>query len=191
MVALIYKLGSLWANSEACPRIKDSVKNGWNDLLKEWNTDDSLPLFVRKGSLARGSEIMHATGRKIIPTDNSPAQWACSLALRGKVPTILEIHDWFSKDEIPVSFAHKSIEREQRQYHCTLGKNGINDSGWKLCHIKPVGQKNRASLDLVDIDRLKQSFFDLLSPSNYFLIPKRWGGLGEVPEFIDGFVGCR
>ncbi len=189
MDTLIHKLGSTWASSEACPRITENVKDAWNKLLNDWSADDSLPLLIRKSSLVRGSELRHASSRKIIPTDNSPAQWACGLALRGKVPTITEIHDGFIKDEIPVSFAHKKNEREQRRYHCTLGKYGINKAGWKLCHINPVGQKSQARLETVEIEILKQSFFDLLSPSNYFLVPINWSGLGEVQEFIDGFLG--
>ena len=189
MDTLIHKLGSTWASSEACPRVTENVKYAWNKLLNDWIADDFLPLLIRKSSLVGGSELRHASGRKIIPTDNSPAQWACGLALRGKVPTIAEIHDGFVKDKIPVSFAHKKNEREERRYHCTLGKHGINKAGWKLCHVNPVGQKSRTPLEAVEIKRLKQAFFDLLSPSNYFLLPINWGGLGETQEFIDGFLG--
>lgn len=189
MDTLIHKLGSMWANSDACPRVAENVKDAWNKLLTDWIADDSLPLLIRKTSLVRGSELRHDSGRKIIPADNSPAQWACGLALRGKVPTITEIHEGFVRDEIPVSFAHKTKEREHRRYHCTLGKYSINNAGWKLCHINPVGQNSKASLETVEIEILKKSFFDLLSPSNYFLLPIKRGGLGEVQEFIDGFLG--
>lgn len=191
MDTLIHKLGSKWANSDACPRVAENIKDAWDKLLNDWGADNSLPLLIRKTSLVRGSELRHAGGRTIIPTDNSPAQWACSLALRGKVPTITEIHEGFVRDEIPVSFAHKKNEREHRRYHCTLGKYGINKAGWKLCHINPVGQKSQAHLEAVEIEMLRKSFFDLLSPSNYFLLPINWGGLGEVQEFIDGFLGRK
>jgi hypothetical protein len=35
------------------------------------------------------------------------------------------------------------------------------------------------------LDRLVGHFCFLLKPSNHFLIPKVWSGLGELPEIID------
>lgn len=188
MSIMIHKLGLIWAGSDGCPRVAVEVVKSWNNLLNEWLSDDSLPLLVRKSSLVRGSEIKHKCGRMIIPTDNSPAQWACSLSLQGRIPTITDIHNGFDKDEIPVSFAHIRNEFDKRKYHCTLGAHSINKDRWKLCHITPVGQKSRTPLETIDIEILKRSFFDLLSPENYFLLPIKWGGLGETQEFIDGFL---
>lgn len=185
----IRQLGKLWASSPSCPRIAKTTVRAWDTLLASWRDNPSLPLLVRKASGAvRGSELIHASGRPIVPTDNSPAQWACSLALRGIVPTIEEVRAAFVSDTLPVAFAHKSHEKDRRRYHCTLGKHGINKAGWKLCHIQPVGLRGRGAITDFPIDDLKIAFYRLLSPSNYFLLPLAWGGLGEVSEFVDGFV---
>ncbi|HQG32929.1 MAG TPA: hypothetical protein PLA83_13440 [Deltaproteobacteria bacterium] len=185
---LLIRLGNLWAESNVCPQIKKEIVIAWDTVLKEWAHDDSLPLLIRKVSLVRGSEIIHSSGRRIIPADNSPAQWVCHLALMGIVPTITEIREAFLNDNIPVSFAHKKEEKDQRKYHCTLGQYTINKDGWKLCHISAVGLNDRSSLSSIDIQELKKVFFNLLSPSNYFLLPKAWGGLGETDEFIKGYL---
>lgn len=182
-------LGKLWAGSSVCPHIAPEVIEGWDELLAQWRDDQSMPLLIRKASSAvRGSELEHSTERPIVPTDNSPAQWSCSLALQGIVPKIGEVRTAFENDTLPVSFAHKKHEKTMRRYHCTLGKYGVNKAGWKLCHIKPVGLTSRSSLATVPIQDLKTAFFRLMSPSNYFLIPLKWSGLGEVPEFIDGYM---
>jgi len=191
MNSMVRELGRMWAHSDQCPRIKPGIEHSWARLLDEWVADQNLPLLVRKSSLVRGSEVIHSTGRKIVPCDNAPAQWACNLAFQGSVPTLAEVKAWFLDDSIPVSFAHKSNEKEQRKYHCTLGKFSVNKAGWKLCHIKPVGLNSRSPISQMEISELRRAFIDLLSPANYFLLPIRWGGLGEAQEFIDGFVDSR
>lgn len=184
---LLHDLGGMWHASDVRPKIESTVAAQWDQLLQEWANDRQLPLLVRKNALVRGSEINHVTGRKIVPCDNTPAQWACGLALRGHVPSIPEIRKQLSEDSLPVSFAHKKAEKEMRRYHCTLGKHTINKNGWKLCHIASVGLNTRQSLEDIDLAVLKEKFVSLLSPSNYFLLPMAWGGLGEAKEFINGF----
>lgn len=184
---LLGQLGKLWAESDACPHIKKETKTAWDDLLHAWADDSSLPLFVRKGSLVRGSEIIHSSGRAIIPTDNSPAQWACHLAFRNVVPTLQQIRDNFHEDSIPVAFAHKREEYKQRKYNKTLGSYSINRFGWQLCHFNDVGLNSRTPLERLSIDDLKKAFTYLLSPSNFFVVPKVWGGMGDTDEFIDAF----
>lgn len=187
--SLVHELGTIWAKSAICPRINENVKNAWLQLLLDWVEDKDLPLLIRKSSLVRGSELTHnSTNRKIIPTDNVPAQWVCNLALHGIIPTLSQIKNDFAIDAIPVSFAHKANETALRKYHTTLGQYSINKNGWKLCHIKSVGLASRADLKDIEISKLEQAFIDLLNPSNYFLLPISWGGLGETREFIDGFI---
>jgi len=181
----------MWAHSDLCPCIEPQIEHSWSRLLDEWVADKNLPLLVRKSSLVRGSEVIHATGRKIVPCDNAPAQWSCNLAVQGLVPTLAEIKAWFLDDAIPVSFAHKAKEKERRKYHCTLGKFSVNKAGWKLCHIKPVGLNSRTPLNDVGISELRRAFVDLLSPTNYFLLPIQWGGLGEAQEFIEGYASNK
>lgn len=183
----VRELGQAWADSEYCPKLDRKDVDGWAVLLNEWVADESLPLLVRMSSMVRGSEVVHQSGRTIIPTDNSPAQWSCNLVLRGIVPDIKDIREGFTNDAIPVSFAHKRLERYQRVYHCTLGQYGINKAGWNLCHIKAVGLNSSRPVADMELETLKQAFINLVSPANYFLLPKQWGGLGEAEEFIEGF----
>lgn len=191
MSNMVSQLGRMWAQSDLCPYVEPQVAHAWSRLLDAWVSDPELPLLVRKSSLVRGSEVIHATGRRIIPCDNAPAQWVCNLAVRGETPSIEDIKTGFESDAIPVSFAHKANEKERRKYHCTLGKFSVNKAGWKLCHIQPVGLSSRSPLSDFKIEELQQAFIKLLSPGNYFLIPMRWGGLGEVEEFIEGYSSSK
>ena len=184
---IIHQLGALWAKSPICPKVPRQTASRWASLLNKWMDDDDLPILVRKGSAVRGSEITHCSGRKIVPCDNSPAQWAYSLAIDGEVPTIDSLRHGFSSDSIPVSFAHRKEERAHRRYHCTLGKFTVNKKKWKLCHIESVGLKSRQPLAEMDLALLKKRFFLLLAPQNHFLLPLEWGGMGEAKEFISGF----
>ena len=190
MAVIVRKLGELWARNQHLPKVDPQISKGWQRLLNEWAEDASLPLLVRKGSLVRGSELRHSSGRKVVPCDNSPAQWACYLALTGNVPTCAEIRKWFSNDLIPVSFANKKTEANLRRYHCTLGSYTVNKARWKLCHIEVVGLKARTPLTEVPIEMLREKFILLLSPTNHFLLPIAWGGLGETKEFLSGFMGA-
>jgi hypothetical protein len=60
----------------------------------------------------------------------------------------------------------------------------VNNRGWKLGHIDEVGLNTQTPLSEIPIDTLKRHFCDLLKPSNHFLVPLAWAGLGEVPEII-------
>lgn len=185
----VRNLGQKWAASADCPHIAPDVSAGWDLLLQEWREDETLPLIIRKGGGVRGAELTHMKGRKIIVADNSPAQWSCHLALTGVIPKIQDIREWLEQDQIPMSFAIKTAERNQITYSQTLGNWSVNQFGWKLCHKIPVGLKTRTPLEEIGIEQLRIAFFNLLRPSNHFLLPKAWGGLGEVQEFIDGTAG--
>lgn len=187
----ITRLGRIWAASSICPRVTGRAATSWTRLLRLWADDPGIPLLVRKGSSIRGSEICHSSGRKIVPCDNSPAQWAYNLAIQGKVPSMGEIKRDFASDRIPVSFAHRKNEKKHRRYHCTLGSHTVNKKKWKLCHIEGVGLRNRQALADVDLDLLKKRFFLLMAPQNHFLLPIGWGGIGEVKEFIRGYSDFR
>jgi len=184
----IRKLGRLWATSEESPYIEPATKTAWNSLLREWSDDSSIPLLVRRNSTVCGSLVGHISGRKVVPSDDSPAQWACGLAFCGKVPTLREIRDGFAKDAIPGGFAHKVRQKGRHDRHDTLGSHSIIRAGWKLCHIRPVVLGTCSSLQQANITDLKEAFFRFLSPSNYFLLPKKWAGIGETADFIAGFL---
>jgi hypothetical protein len=128
---------------------------------------------------------MHKLGRELIISDNSPAQWAFSQAYTGKMPDLSEIRQMLANDVIPFSYVTKAAEKTQMKYRCTLaGCDNVNKSGWKLCHIEAVGLSTRVPPADVPLEKLLEHFRMLMSPSNHFLVPLRWAGLGEVPEFI-------
>lgn len=74
IVALIEQFGRAWADSPLRPRPSPAVMAQWLALLEAWVKDDGVPLFVRKHSANRGSVILHASGRALVPCDNSPTQ---------------------------------------------------------------------------------------------------------------------
>jgi len=184
----IKRIGSLWRKSKHYPKISKKVSKRWDDLLKSWADDPKIPIIIRKSGSARGSELKHNSGRKIILADNSPAQWACFLALKKVTPNIGDIKKWLKNDQLPISFATKKSEKDLIKYKCTLKNYSINKYGWKLCHIKPVGLKTQRDITEVKIEDLTDKFLKLMSPSNFFLLPKQWGGLGESPEFIEQMI---
>ena len=165
-----------------------TVRVQWQKLLREWIRQKDIPLLVRHGSNRRGFEVVHESGRRIVMCDNSPAAWACWLAVAGETPTIAKVREWFERDEIPVAFALKSEERNLAKFRCMLRRPNVNTHGWKLCHVEGVGMKNRTPLVQIPIAEVKTAFCRLLDPGNYFLLPKSLGGLGEVEVFVNALT---
>ncbi len=185
----IRKLGIEWASSNAYPRIDPEVCAQWDALLEQWANDKFIPLLIRRSSEIRGKKICHKhTEWSLVPCDNSPAQWACFLALQGQVPTLKAVRHGFDQDKIPIMYARKAAESSKRRFHCTLGRYSINKCGWKLCHISEVGFGSKIQLAEHPIENLREKFKLLMSPKNFVLVPKGWGGLGEVDEFLDGVI---
>ena len=145
---------------------------------------DSGPTGVG-GSGQRGSEVVHKSGRRIVRCDNSPAVWACWLAVAGETPTIAKVREWFECDKIPVALAVRREEKNLAKFCCTLRQPNLNTRGWKLCHVEDVGMNKRMPpLNQIPIAEVKRAFCRLLDPGNYFLLPKELGGLGEVEVFV-------
>jgi hypothetical protein len=186
---LIAKLVKLWVQNRESPRPRTDVRRHWETLIEDWANTDSLPLYVRKARGNRGSIIRHEEGRSLVPTDNSPAIWAFVLACTGEKPSLKKIKNMVDGDHIPIAFTLSSEEKKRPGYNCTLSelmKNYPNSAGWKFAHIQDVGLKSRRQLVKLDISRLKNHFKNLMTPSNMFVFPKKYGGLAELPEFIEG-----
>ena len=181
----IQELGKFWKKSESNPKISEKVLSKWERLINDWINDETLPIIVRKQTSIRGSEIKHESGRKIVTTDNSFSQWIYSNVLDGKTYSIEEIKNLLKNDEIPMSFAIKASEKKKIKYKKTIGSYSINNRGWKLCHIDPVGLKTKLPIEKIDIQELKKHFKKLANPRNMFLLPLQIGSLGEIQEFID------
>lgn len=182
----LQEFGKLWAESGDRPRIPLQVKRCWDQLIDGW-ADSDLPLVVRKSTDVRGKEVIHSISRRrIILSDNSPAQWTYMRALQGLTYSLSAIRGELERDNIPFAFATKRVEKVQMKYKRTLQTaDKLNKHGWKLCHIEPVGLRLATPLNELAMDLLLRHFRLLLKPSNHFLVPLSWGGLGEVPEVIE------
>ena len=108
MVALVTELATLWAEAPERLRPSAGVVKYWDKLIAAWAAEPSLPLYVRKAKDNRGSVVLHASGRHLVPTDNSPAQWAFALAALGQTPTLESISRTIHADGIPVAMALKA-----------------------------------------------------------------------------------
>lgn len=105
---------------------------------------------------------------------------------RGLSYSLAQIRDQLDRNEIPFAFATKRAEKNQMAYTRTLSSaDNLNKRGWKLCHIDAVGLRSARKLQDLSLESLITHFVRLLSPSNHFLVPLAWAGLGESPEVID------
>lgn len=181
IVALIEQFGRAWADSPLRPRPSPAVMAQWSALLEAWVEDHELPLFVRKHAGNRGSVILHASGRALVPCDNSPAQWAFVMATGGECPTLREIKSMFAEDAIPVAMIQKAAERASAKQRCTLSRQfSVNHHGWKLAHIQQIGLNERTVISALPMERLAAHFRALMSPSNMFVVPLAWAGIAEI-----------
>lgn len=130
----------------------------------------------------------------IVPTDNSPAQWAFTLACIGECPQIECLRNWFavpseSPERILIAFTLSNEERKQSTYKLTLQREfNVNRQGWKLGHIKEIGLKKQRDLGSMDIKNLKKHHLDFLRPANMFVVPKQWAGLAEIREVAAAMI---
>jgi|WetSurMetagenome_2_1015567.scaffolds.fasta_scaffold162229_1 hypothetical protein len=182
---LVKQLSKSWFESNIRPRLSIDVSNRWDAVISEWAKSEDMPLLIRKRKDNAGSELVHSTERIIIPVDNSPAQWVFAMAHNGMDVNLEIIQEILNKDALPMSFAPANMEIEKAKYKCVLrASTELNTRGWKLSHINPVGLKTRKPLIDIPIEKLKNHFIKLMSPSNMFLVPKKWSGLAEFPEMI-------
>ena len=57
--------------------------------------------------------------------------------------------------------------------------------GWKVAHIDGVGLGNRTTVAELSESTLREHFRKLMRPSNMFVIPLKYAGLAELPEFCE------
>jgi hypothetical protein len=177
-------MGREWAHTPERPRISVDIKKCWDELLSAWSKSD-VPLVIRKSGGVRGVALLHNSGRELIVADNSPAQWAFAQAYAGRTYDLDDVRQLLAKDEIPFAFATRTAEKVQMKYRRTLAPHdNVNKCGWKLCHIEEIGLSTRIPLVELPLDTLIWHFRLLVSPSNHFVVPLHWSGLGEVDEFI-------
>jgi hypothetical protein len=181
----IRDVGRMWAASETRPRLDLETMAHWDSLIRAW-ADSDLPLVVRKSGGVRGGVSNHSSGRKIVLADNSPAQWAFGKAFGGLRCSLSDIRTFLDRDEVPFAMVRTKTATSQAAFKCTLASlDNLNQRGWKLCHIDSVGLKSRICPEQLPLETLVRHFCKLLSPSNHFLVPLAWAGLGELPEIVD------
>jgi hypothetical protein len=176
-------LAKAWAISPQRPHPSQEVLARWDEIIKAWAEADDIPLLVRKANGNRGHALKHASGRTVVPVDNSSAQWVFRCAADAVVWELDEVRSRLR--EIPVAQAQdsRSGEKANAVYTCCNSrKNGVSGLGWRLAHIEPVGL--RAQWEVCSLQNLKDHFKLLMSPSNMFVVPSSVGGLAEVPAVI-------
>lgn len=182
-------LGRSWATDPARPAVAPQTLAAWSALLDAWVADSNLPLLVRKHRQNRGSLVDAGFGRRLVPADNSPAQWVFAVAYDGYCPSIAEIADLLAAGRIPIAMVlGAGAEKEGAVLRGLLGRcPNTGDAGWKLAHLEPVGLGGRGALSTYSREAVERHFRLFLSPANMFVVPGEWAGLAEVDEFLEGF----
>lgn len=187
---LIYQISETWVNSPERPRLNRKVVLEWDEVISSWIEDKTLPLFVRNIRAGRGRRIEHASGRILVPADNTPAHWSFMTAFSGHCPTIQDVHRLVDSDSIPIAMIFNKAERERADFKGERASiKNPNKMGWKVCHIEPVRMKARGTLEDRGINVLEEHFKYFLSPSNMFLVPKALAGIGEFESLIKMMKG--
>jgi hypothetical protein len=191
LLRLAKALACAWINHPSRLRVSKETVEHWDRLIEAWIAAEDMPLFVRKSDGNRGSLLTHHTGRHLVPTDNTPANWVFGLAIEDVRPTLDNIRCMLKADQIPVAMAYKAKEKQVAQFKCTTHPRNLNLFGWKICHVDKVGLGFKGELENISLADLKQHFRRTMTPHNMFLVPKVWSGLGEMPEMIDAALSVR
>lgn len=187
----LYELGVKWANDPARPAISSDVLNAWDRLIEGWIAEPRFPLLVRKHRNNRGARIQGASGRTLIPTDNSPAQWAFAVAHSGTCPKLDEITQLLERGELPIAMILKKEERSLATYKGVRGDClGTSEAGWKLAHIEGVALGGRGSVESYPASTIEAHFRRFMSPANMLVVPAEWSGLAEVSAFVKGYCSA-
>ena len=181
----LLNLAAGWARSRQRPRVLPAVLDAWDELIEAWLSDHALPIYLRRARDPRGKRVSLPGGRSVVAVDNSPPQWAYALALNRICPTLEEISTLQERDQVPVAMVFKKSEKETATYKCPGGRDTLNSSGWKLCHIEPVGLGRRGETVELPLNEIEDHFRRLMSPRNMFVVPKNRSGLGELPEMLE------
>lgn len=188
----LIEVAKKWRDCEARPCIPNSVLKHWDQLVEYWLNDDTLPIYIRRASKGRGTAIQHRQGRMIHLCDNTPANWSFAMAYQGFTWTWAEMKVTIQQNGIPLAFAIPKNEREGIIITGSKRSNlDVNKKGWKVCHIEPVGLEIRGEISDMPLEYLEERFRRLISPSNMFLVPKRFSGLGELPQVIEIMKECQ
>jgi hypothetical protein len=170
--------------------IPKDICQAWDAVIKAWSEDASIPLIVRKPTHEKVCNLVDHPERKLAPSDNSPAHWVAMKCLNGEVLSLDEIkQEMLSGDsQIPMTMILSKREMQSRlPFRLPLSKLAYaGKQGWYLAHRKRVGLGIKTKLEAEDLKKLKEHFRRLMSPSNFFLIPKTIAALAELEVFFEG-----
>jgi hypothetical protein len=174
-----------WMHDSERPEVLIEIRIEYEQLIQEWLEDSSIPLLIRKYRGNRGHELIHQSGRPLVPVDNAPANWLFSSALQARPIALSDIVPYLESGDLPVGMV---VEKKGAKYTGSQRKvmdpPNLNTEGWKVCHIQSLGL-GRGDITQMDIGHLKEHMRLFLSIKNMFLIPKQFGGLAECKSFTD------
>ena len=133
--------------------------------------------------------IEHESRRRLVPSDNSPAQWIVRQLFSGASATI----DYLNSElmNIPATQRMGALDKAESHFKVTLDeiKSGrAGTQGWYLAHLKSVGLGRIKSLQthpMEGANGLKSHFIKFMSPSNMCLISKDVAAIAEMKFFFD------
>jgi hypothetical protein len=158
----------IWQECSLRPNPSQRTAQLWDELLQTW-IRSQLPIYVNKPGQNRGAVFQHRSGQLVVPCDDSPARWAFELAVGFRCPSLKEVEHLQREDRIPVARDFGQAECRRALYRCR-DKSKLNESGWRLCHIKQVGIDERTALDM-PLEELHRHFRLFMSPSNMYVVP--------------------
>lgn len=152
-----------------------------------------MPLLVRRPACGRGREIVHPSGRILVPTDSSPAHYLLSLSMARRRPSLQKLRDALERGRMPVANTLTASELRRARYTGLLSQMGapnLDTLGYSVCHVSRIGLQ-RTPLELRTETELVAHSLLFLSPVNMFVVPKPFAGVGELPEFIEEMDDAR
>jgi hypothetical protein len=169
------------------PKIVPDVIAHWDDLIEQWICASDLPLIVRKGSHEMVcQEVTHSSGRRIAPSDNSPAHWVLIQCFDLRKPTIQDITKELCTIPMTMAVGKKEAEEGRYAYPRSLAPfQHAGKRGWYLAHKRRVGIGIPSKIESGSIDQIHEHFRRFMKPSNMMLIPKEVAGLAELDFFFD------
>jgi len=187
------RLAYNWRDSPARPQITAHDALAWHKHIQQWVEDRRMPLLIRRPRYGRGREILHPSGRILIPTDDSPAMYLLSLAMEHRSPRAGALQEALESGRLPVASTLTDDERAVARYTGTLAGidvANLDDLGYSICHIAQVGLRRIPLHERTEVELMAHSLF-FLSPVNMFVIPREFEGLGGLPEFVDEMDDTR
>jgi hypothetical protein len=182
----IRALANDWRLDPLRPVVSPDVIESYEEQLKIWLSDSTLPLLVRKHQRNRGHITDHHTGRKIVHCDNASANYFLSSALFDYPFAAKEVPEKLESGELPVGMIADAGATYKGHQSVNMDPPNLNTLNFKICHIEPVGI-GYGDITQMDIERLKDHMYRFLSVKNMFLLPKQYGALGELDAFVEVF----